>query len=684
MTDELAELTRRTGLLEGALARGQAALVAGDKKEAVRWLDRARRLSPADGTIALFLASALIGDDNARAAQVFADVLKTTDVRDAWLGLATARFLTGDLVGAHKALAETLSRHALKPDMHNLAERVVRTVGAPGWCGLTGEGVVVLDPAGPERIEMQIDSIPVDAVDLPSDWPRGEWLTVTAAGRHLIGSPVSLRSIGRTDGYAEAGPHGVHGWAWHPGDPDRDPCLTIAAGRFRRIIRATQPGEGVGGLPPLARPRSFNLAWADLPPEETRFRLFGRDGRDIPGSPVFKGRVGIANTKPVSAELARRRDLKRWSTLSQGTAVLVTHNDGGGVEKRIQVSIATHLANGRRAIVLRPAKAPNGAIVITVDGDRYPGLRFELPREQPALLRLLRETAPVKVELHHLLNHDPAVVQTIRALGIPYDVHTHDFAWFCPRIALIGGGDRYCGEPSPDMCEICVAENGSYLHEDISVADLLKRSQDILAGARLVIAPSSDAADRMARHFPGLSPTVVPHENDGEIDEPPPIPIVTGPVRICVAGAIGLHKGFHVVLACARDARERGLDLSFVVAGTTIDDQRLIDTGRVFVTGPYQPHEAVALIRAQNAAMALLPSIWPETWCLGLTELWRAGLRVAAFDLGAPAERIRACGRGFLLPLGLEPSKINDVLLNAAKGRSFLPIRHTSAYKPCH
>ena len=52
------------------------------------------------------------------------------------------------------------------------------------------------------------------------------------------------------------------------------------------------------------------------------------------------------------------------------------------------------------------------------------------------------------------------------------------------------------------------------------------------------------------------------------------------------------HKGFHALLACARDARKRDLDLTFVVAGRTIDDQRLIDTGRVFVTGPYRPEEA--------------------------------------------------------------------------------------------
>jgi glycosyltransferase involved in cell wall biosynthesis len=305
-----------------------------------------------------------------------------------------------------------------------------------------------------------------------------------------------------------------------------------------------------------------------------------------------------------------------------------------------------------------------------------------LPCEREALLRLLADLQPVAAELHHLLNHDASVFEVVRALGVPYDAHVHDYAWFCPRIALVGRGDRYCGEPASDVCQSCVTELGSYLNEDIAVAALLDRSMTILAGAQRIIAPSHDAAGRLGRHFPGISAVVVSHEDDDAVAEPPPVPYVDGTVRICVAGAIGLHKGYDVLLACARDAKQRDLDLTFVVAGTTIDDQRLMDTGRAFVTGPYQPDEAVALIRAQNAALALLPSIWPETWCLGLTELWRAGLRVAAFDIGAPAERIRQTGRGILLPLHLAPTAINNTLLKAARERSLqLPIDEPSAYK---
>jgi glycosyltransferase involved in cell wall biosynthesis len=71
------------------------------------------------------------------------------------------------------------------------------------------------------------------------------------------------------------------------------------------------------------------------------------------------------------------------------------------------------------------------------------------------------------------------------------------------------------------------------------------------------------------------------------------------------------------------------------------------------------------LIKAQQATIALLPSIFPETWCLSLAEAWQAGLAVAAFDVGAQAERIRGTGRGFLLPLGLPAGSVNNALLAA-------------------
>jgi hypothetical protein len=133
--------------------------------------------------------------------------------------------------------------------------------------------------------------------------------------------------------------------------------------------------------------------------------------------------------------------------------------------------------------------------------------------------------------------------------------------------------------------------------------------------------------------------------------------------RICVIGAIGVAKGYDVLLSCAGDAASRGLPLEFVVVGTTIDDRALLATGRAFVTGRFEQDEAVDLIRQQQANVAWLPSICPETWCFALSDAWRSGLRTVVFDIGAQAERARQTTWGFVLPLGLPPQGINDMLL---------------------
>jgi glycosyltransferase involved in cell wall biosynthesis len=263
------------------------------------------------------------------------------------------------------------------------------------------------------------------------------------------------------------------------------------------------------------------------------------------------------------------------------------------------------------------------------------------------------------VELHHRLGQPPDVLDLCRRLDVPYEVHVHDYAAFCPRIALLGPARRYCGEPDLAGCEACIAVAGSELEEPIGPGALIARSTADFAGAARVIVPSRDVARRLVRHFPALRPRVRAWERE----PPAPPPPAAGAALVCIAGAIGLEKGFEVLLACAQDAARRALPLRFVLVGYSIDDAALLRTGRVFVTGPYREAEAVALIARQGARLALLPSIWPETWCFALSALWRAGLFVAAFDIGTPAERIRARGGGLLLPLGLDAPLVNARLL---------------------
>jgi GT2 family glycosyltransferase len=977
----------RAALVREATERGQAEAATGNVEAALRWLDRACRLSPADRTLTLALAMICLGQDDARAVRLFATITAAHDVRPAWLGLATAQRRLGDAAGAAAALAASLASHVPDPSLAKLADAIANEAGAAGWCGLARDGRATIRLA--DRAAGSSAACPVLALDgrilqppagradaprrLPPAWAAARQLSVTAGGVHLLGSPIAIRAITRTEGFVAWRDGGLAGWAWHPGDPDADPQISLATldgkRRITVVARDTSVIAARGSV--LARPRGFVVPAAELAGLPGMLRVSGPDGHDLLGSPLDAGweqRVAAANARalarrypsrratraaPPSAlpaaipadivgprpaigsdrrrrpvdvvipvyggaaatlacldsvlatvrrpsrviviedaspesdlvtalqalaarrrikllrharnlgfpatanagllacdghdvvllnsdtlvapdwlerlrqaaysapdigtvaplsnsatilsypeptggnavpdaaatarlaalawqvnrdavvdipvavgfcmyirrdcldatgllradlfaqgygeendfclrarhlgwrhvaapgvfvahrggesfrtdavhlqarnqavlerlhpgygaliarhvaadplfEARRRLDLARWRAARRrgsDAVILITHDAGGGVERQVAAACATLHDAGRRAIVLRPAPGSNGMAVVVGDGidGGFPNLRFTLPAELDALLRLLKAERPAEIELHHLLGHHPVVLQLIDRLGVPYQVLAHDYAWLCPRVTLVGRDRRYCGEPAIARCEACVSDLGNLLPGEPSVAALRHGSARLLAGARLVVAPTADTAARLRRHFPAIDPVVAPHEDDAAIAEPQRQPRRHNgePRRICVIGAIGVEKGYEVLLDCARDAAERNLELEFVVVGHTIDDRRLLATGRVFVTGAFQPDEAVPLIRAQRAALALLPSVWPETWCFTLAEAWRAGLRVAAFDIGAQAERIRATGRGILMPLGLSPAAINNALLAA-------------------
>ena len=396
-----------------------------------------------------------------------------------------------------------------------------------------------------------------------------------------------------------------------------------------------------------------------------------------PGYDAFTGE--FIRRDPLA--LARRNaDAERWAEgrSTQGAVVLVTHDHGGGVERHVRERCAALAEEGLRRIVIRPVKNAKGECdnetCIVSDGVEhdFPNLRYRIRYEIDDLAKLLLPDRPLRLEVHHLLGHGDLARPLAIRLRVAYEVFIHDWALFCPRVNLCNKTHAYCGEPDTAAeCTACIADTKNRLGEDIGIVELRERSSELLAKARGVIAASEDAAERIARWFPDIDPIVRPWEPDRPVDAVAEqatrrIQAPDTVVKVCTVGSLTLDKGYETLLHCARDAARRRLPMSFVVVGNTVDDARLLDSGTAFVTGWFEEDELPGLIEAQGAQLGFLPSGWPETWCYALSSMFRAGLQVAAFGLGAQAERIRRTGRGFLLPLGLPPSQINDALLRFA------------------
>jgi GT2 family glycosyltransferase len=365
----------------------------------------------------------------------------------------------------------------------------------------------------------------------------------------------------------------------------------------------------------------------------------------------------------------RRLDEHRLSAFQGRFVLMVTLAMTGGVVRFVDERCRSLRAQGFFPLLLRPVEAGNShRCELWTDAMEVPNLRYDIPKDLEALTALLGALRLEAIEIQHFLHLDARVIDAVRTLSIPYDVFIHDYAWICPRVTLIDGSGRYCGEPAVSVCQRCVRRNGSSLGETISVPALRARSDRWLRAARRIIAPSADTATRLRRHFNGLEVDVQPHTAPVVPTSVPPRDAQSKAIRVALIGAIGDHKGYQILLACARDARARRLPIEFIVIGYTANDAPLIATGKVFITGRYTDAEAPYLLRREQPDLVWLPSVWPETWCYTLDYALEAALPVLAFDLGAIADRLRAAGVGALMPLELKPRRVNDRLMQLVGG----------------
>ncbi|RFC62173.1 glycosyltransferase [Fulvimarina endophytica] len=437
---------------------------------------------------------------------------------------------------------------------------------------------------------------------------------------------------------------------------ENDFCLRASALGFRNVVAAD---VFVGHL----GERSFGAQ---------RRILSHRNGLLI--ERLYPGYDALVARHVASDPLAgarRRIDLARLRS-GPPAVLLVTMGLKGGVATHLDARLETLRTEGYRALTLQSLAptsdaGPSATARCRLAVDDQPDLEdlIYTQDEFGPLMDLLQSLRIERIEIHHTLHHHPQVFDLPALLAVPYEIVVHDYSWICPRMALVDGSGRYCGVPDAAACERCVTSFGSISQERITVADLRARSRAFFADADRVVVPCRDVATRLEPHLGRTGMTVVPWDDARPLGRPEGATENRAPDRLVVAlpGAIGFHKGFEVLKACADDARARHLPLEFVLLGNSEDDNALFATKRVFVTGTYEAAELPALLEASRAELALLPSVCPETWSYTLSEIWRSGFEVLAFDLGAIAERIRAHGGGRLLPIEATPAMVNDALL---------------------
>ena len=354
----------------------------------------------------------------------------------------------------------------------------------------------------------------------------------------------------------------------------------------------------------------------------------------------------------------RELDLARMEVAGQDRFCFIAHSGGGGTERHLQ-ELSEALANDSLAALVLYSLPGRRVYLSTPELEGIENLSYNLDTEWDQLVRDLKRLRVKHVHIHSNVEVERDLFSLPSQLGAAYDITVHDYAWFCPRVNLVNHSGVYCGEPPVSVCETCSGTD---------VKRLVEISQQQLQGARRVFCPSDDARQRMERHFDLRNISVRPHPEwfggaEQELD--PGVPYDT--VTVATIGRISTHKGLRVLRQCAAHAMEWGLPLQFAVIGGTADDAQFDRLTNVAITGAYREQEVDGLLKQHGARVALLPSVWPETYSYTLSVALRNGLFPVAFDLGAIAERIRLSRTGTLLPLGTPASQINEALLHAGR-----------------
>jgi GT2 family glycosyltransferase len=364
--------------------------------------------------------------------------------------------------------------------------------------------------------------------------------------------------------------------------------------------------------------------------------------------------------------------IKLMREVSDRFMLYVSHSLGGGTQVATDDLAANLARENIRILELRSCRGDKWELKL--HGTPY--LLAYRANDWDTLLADLKLLNVWHVHFHQIPFFSKAITELGDRLGVPYDVTIHDYLPICPRINMLDETGWYCGDSQfdADTCNRCVRALGTdegveplFAEHGNDVAKWRAHFGSFLKKARRVTAPSSAALAIINRHFKLGNSIALPHR-----EAPFRISHIQGnpgqTIHVAVIGAIGRHKGFDILLSCARSALKDGLPLRFVVIGFTHDDASLQSLDNVIITGRYERNDLPSLLTKYGCRIAAFLSPWPETYCYALTEAWRSGLYAVAFDLGAQAERIREAGFGEILPAySSHPKQINRALLDAAR-----------------
>lgn len=260
------------------------------------------------------------------------------------------------------------------------------------------------------------------------------------------------------------------------------------------------------------------------------------------------------------------------------------------------------------------------------------------------------------VHIRHLGWHSLNLPALARETGARVVMSFHDYYALNPSLKLLDDRNVFCGTTYTQAeahrpREIWPERSLPPLTEDW--LDFWRsRMSKVLGHCDAFVTTSQSAKDRIADGFPEIAPDhfhVIPHGRDFDsFVDLQQIPEANSPIRILVPGNINEAKGLDLIAALT-DLDHSGAFEFHILGGVRMEGLTEPQRARLHFHGRYDRSDFAQKVEAIAPHFGVVFSIWDETYCHTLTEMWSVGLPVAVLDFPNVRNRVEKSGAGWIL-----------------------------------
>lgn len=278
------------------------------------------------------------------------------------------------------------------------------------------------------------------------------------------------------------------------------------------------------------------------------------------------------------------------------------------------------------------------------EAPQWPLTPYHQPEAETVLRQVLEEVKPELIHLHHFHNWPLSVIDILTGYGAKTLFTCHDYYLVTPYFTMQGvRGAEECFSPEYAK-QFFRADITEYLRKRVEV---LKKS---LPRITVVIGPSRFVVDEIAKVHDiqpvviehGIKPfEVMPRQHSSLVD--------MKALKFGFIGSLLPQKGWDVLARAFPRVRKAAPQATLHFFGGVAQMPGSEDIGITF-HGVYEQEELSSI--TSQIDVGIIPSIFPETFCLTLSELWHGRVPAATSRIGALTARIRDGENGKLFTPG--------------------------------